>query len=188
VITNALVAEALAHGDMGLAVACLSGPSVATAIAEFGTAEQEAQYLPSLTGATPPQAAIAVMEGGALFNPFALKTRAREKDGGWVLDGEKQLVAMAQQAELLLIAAAGEDDKPALFIVESGTAGVRVEAQPAMGLRPAGLSRVTLKSVMLPANAKLGGAEGADYAQLIALSRLAWSALAVGATSRRWRS
>lgn len=183
VVTNALVAEALAHGDMGLAVACLSTPAVATALAEFGSAEQQAQYLPSLTADQPPQAAIAVMEGGALFDPFVLRTRVRAAKGGdWILDGEKQLVACAAQAELLLVAAADEDDKPALFVVESGAAGLSRQPQPAMGLRAAGLSRLRLAHVRLPAGARLGGAEPADYAQFIALSRLAWSALAVGTT------
>lgn len=190
VITNALVAEALAHGDMGLAVACLSGPSVATAIAEFGSAGQEAQYLPSLTGDKPPQAAIAVMEGGALFNPFKLAARAARKGDGWVLTGEKQLVPCARNAELFLVAAADEEDKPALFIVESGSAGLEVVPQPAMGLRAAGLSRLRLRNVKLPASARLGegagadsGADtGADYGQFIALSRLAWCALGVGTT------
>ena len=182
VITNALVAEALAHGDLGLALACLSGPSVAIALAEFGSAGQEAQYLPSLTGAQPPQASIAVMEGGALFNPFALKTRAARKGGGYVLHGEKQLVACAQHAELFLVAAGDDDDRPALFIVESGSAGLEVRPQPAMGLRAAGLSRLRLKNVKLPESARLGGDQPADYAQFIALSRLAWSALAVGTT------
>ena len=181
VITNALVAEALAHGDLGLAVACLSGPSVATALAEFGSAEQQAQYLPSLTGDKPPQAAIALMEGTPLFNPFALGTRVIRTHSGYVLEGEKQLVAMAQQAELLLVAA-DDDGEPALFVVESGSKGLAVKSQPAMGLRAAGLSRVRFDGVKLPESARLGGADGADYAQFIALSRLAWSALAVGTT------
>ena len=121
------------------------------------------------------------MEGGALFNPFRLKTRATRKGDGWVLDGEKQLVAMAQQAELFLVAASDEDDKPALFIVESGSAGLEARPQPAMGLRAAGLSRLRLRGVKLPATARLGDGD-ADYAQFVALSRLAWSALAVGTT------
>jgi alkylation response protein AidB-like acyl-CoA dehydrogenase len=183
VMTNALVAEALAHGDLGLAVACLSGPSVATALAEFGSAAQEAQYLPSLTGDKPPQAAIAVMEDGALFNPFRLKTRATRKGDGYVLEGEKHLVPCGAQAELFLVAAQDEEhERPALFIVESGSAGLDLRPQPAMGVRAAGLSRLRLKKVKLPAAARLGGDEPADYSQFIALSRLAWSALALGTT------
>jgi hypothetical protein len=181
VITNALVAEALARGDMGLAVACLSGPSVATALVEYGTAAQQAQYVPSLTGDQPPQAAIAMMEPQPLFNPFALTTTARRAGGGWVLDGEKQLVPCAQRAELFLVAAADDDGKPALFIVESGAKGLAVSPQPAMGLRAAALARLRLKHVKLPAAARLGE-HGAAYGEIVALSRLAWSALAVGTT------
>lgn len=179
VVTNALVAEALAHGDMGLAVACLAAPSVAAALVEYGSAEQQAAYVPSLTGEKSPQAAIAVMESQPLFNPFALATTARRDKGGWVLDGEKQLVPCASQAELFLVAAADDDGKPGLYVVESGTAGLALAPQPAMGLRAAGLARLKLSRVKLAEGARLAEA---DYAEFIARSRLAWCALAVGTT------
>jgi alkylation response protein AidB-like acyl-CoA dehydrogenase len=180
VMTNALVAEALAHGDMGLALACLAAPSVAAALVEYGSAEQQATYVPSLTAEQSPQAAIAVMEGQPLFNPFALQASARRDKGGWVLDGEKHLVPCAQQAELFLVAAMDEDErKPALFVVESGTAGLALAPQPAMGLRAASLGRLKLSRVKLAGNARLADV---DYAEFIARSRLAWCALATGAT------
>jgi len=180
VVTNALVAEALAHGDMGLAIACLATPGVATALVEYGSAEQQARYVPALMAEKSPQAAIAVMEGQPLFNPFALQTTARRDKDGWILDGEKQLVPCAQQAELFLVAAHDEEShKPALFVIESGTAGLAVKPQPAMGLRAAGLARLALTRVKLPESARLAEA---DYAEFIARSRLAWCALATGAT------
>ncbi len=180
VVTNALVAEALARGDMGLALACLSAPSVAAALVEYGSAEQQARYVPSLTGEKSPQAAIAMMEPQPLFNPFVLGTSARrDKHGGWILDGEKHLVPCAQQAELFLVAAADDDGKPALFVIESNTAGLALAPQPAMGLRAAGLSRLKLSRVKLPEAARLAEA---DYGEFIARSRLAWCALAVGTT------
>lgn len=179
VVTNALVAEALAHGDMGLAVACLAGPSVAIALAEYGSAAQQARYLPALTGDRPAAAAIALLEPGALFNPLQPATRARRDGDHWVLDGEKHLVPVARTAELFLVAAALEDGAPALFIVESSTPGLALAPQPTMGLRAAGFCKLALDGVRLAADARL---EDADYAQLIALSRLAWCALAVGTT------
>ena len=179
VVTNALVAEALARGDMGLALACLGAPSVAAALVEFGSAEQQATYVPSLTADKAPQAAIAVMEPQPLFNPFELGTSARRADGGWVLDGEKHLVPCAREAELFLVAAADDDGKPALFVIESGAKGLALAPQPAMGLRAAGLARLKLSRVKLPDGARLAEA---DYAAFIARSRLAWSALAVGTT------
>jgi len=179
VVTNALVGEALGYGDMGLALACLAAPSVAAALVEFGSAEQQATYVPSLTGEKSPQAAIAVMEAQPLFNPFALKTTARRASGGWVLDGEKHLVPCAQQAELFLVAASDDDGKPGLFVIESGTKGLSLAPQPAMGLRAAGLARLKLSRVKLPESARLAEA---DYAEFIARARLAWCALATGAT------
>ena len=59
-VTNALIAEALAHGDMGLAVACLAPSAVSTALVLWGTAEQQATYLGAFAAETPPPAALAV--------------------------------------------------------------------------------------------------------------------------------
>ncbi|HUS23997.1 MAG TPA: acyl-CoA dehydrogenase family protein [Candidatus Binatia bacterium] len=182
VLTNALAFEALAHGDLGLAAAILSAPSVASALVEYGDAAQQAKYVPALTGDQPPQAAIAVLEPQPLFDPFALRTRVEKTAEGWTLHGEKQLVIGAAAAELFLVAAADESGAPALYIVESGTAGITVEAQPAMGLRAASLARVRFDGVALPADARLGGSAGMDYAEFIARSRLAWCALAAGTT------
>ena len=47
-VAGALVAEALARGDMGLAVACLAPGAVATALGLWGTEEQQQTYLPGL--------------------------------------------------------------------------------------------------------------------------------------------
>ncbi len=49
-MTGTLVAEALAHGDLGIAVATLAPGSVATAISLWGTDQQQATYLPAFTG------------------------------------------------------------------------------------------------------------------------------------------
>ena len=65
-----LVAEALAHGDMGLAVAALAPGAVATAIALWGTDEQQATYLPAFTGDDVPAAALALTEPRPLFDPL----------------------------------------------------------------------------------------------------------------------
>src|SRR3954462_1068536 len=54
VVTNALVAEALAHGDLGLAVAVLAPSAVSTALVSWGDEQQQADYLPAFVAATPP--------------------------------------------------------------------------------------------------------------------------------------
>lgn len=179
-MTNVLIAEALAQGDMGLAVACLAPASVSQSLVLWGDAEQQATYLPSFVGEKIPAAALAVLEPRPLFDPFVLQTRARQAAGGYVLSGTKSLVPRAAEAELFIVAAELEGKGPALFLVESSTKGVSIEAEPSMGLRAASLGRLALKDVHVPATALLGEASAEVYAECIHLSRLAWCALAVG--------
>ncbi len=177
--TGVLVAEALAHGDMGLAVACLAPAAVSTALVLWGDADQQATYLPAFAGDDVPAAALALLEPRALFDPFDLRTTARRAGDGFVLDGVKSLVPRADSAELFVVAAA-LDGAPALFLVESGTSGVGVESEPAMGLRAASMGRLLLDGVAVPGSALLGGTDGDAYRQCVRLARIGWAALACG--------
>lgn len=178
-MTNVLVAEALAHGDLGLAVACLAPSAVSTALVLWGDEMQQATYLPAFVSDNAPVAALAVQEPQPLFDPCALRTSARREGSDFILSGVKSLVPRAGQAELFIVAAQFEG-APALFIVESSSAGLSVEPEPAMGLRAASTARLHLQDVRLPASALLGGAAAEVYRDCLALSRIAWSALATG--------
>jgi alkylation response protein AidB-like acyl-CoA dehydrogenase len=179
-VTSVLMSEALARGDMGIAVACLAPAGVSTALGLWGDADQQATYLPEFVGEDVPAAALALLEPRALFNPFQPRTRARLADGGYVLDGVKSLVPRAFDAEVFLIAADLQDQGPALFIVESATSGLSVEPEPAMGIRAAATGRLILDSVTLPTAALLADGDPQAYAEAVALARLAWCAAAVG--------
>lgn len=179
-VASVLIGEALAHGDMGIAYAALAPGAVATAIGRWGTAEQEATYLPSFASEDTPVAALAMLEPTPLFDPFQLDTRARRDGDDWVLDGVKSLVARAAECELFVIAADAEGVGPALFVVESSTSGLSVRAEPAMGLRPAATGRLLLEGARLPADALMGEGERACYAECVQRARVAWCALSVG--------
>jgi hypothetical protein len=97
-----------------------------------------------------------------------------------VLDGSKSLIARAAECELFLIAAEAEGIGPALFVVESGTKGLAVEDEPAMGLRPAATGRLVIEGARVPAGALLGEGKREDYLECVSRARIAWSALAVG--------
>src|SRR3954454_20766603 len=114
-VTSVLVAEALAHGDTGLATAALAPAGVATAIALWGDAEQQSRYLPELVGDDPPAAALATLEPRPLVDPFHLETTAGA-DG--TLNGVKSLVPRAAEAELFIISASRDGAGPGLFVVE----------------------------------------------------------------------
>jgi alkylation response protein AidB-like acyl-CoA dehydrogenase len=180
-VTNALVAEALAYGDMGLALPILAPGGVATALTHWGSADQQATYLHEFAGDNVPQACVAIAEPQPLFDPTALKTTAVRTPSGYRLDGVKSLVPAAADAELFIVGAQ-LGGKPALFIVEASAPGLTVTPDPSMGIRAAALGRVELAHVSVPLHARLGedAATDTDYSQAIALSRLGWAALAVG--------
>jgi alkylation response protein AidB-like acyl-CoA dehydrogenase len=180
-VTNVLVAEALAYGDMGLALPILAPGGVASALTHWGSADQQATYLTEFAGENVPQACVAIAEPHALFDPTALKTTAVRTPSGYRLNGVKSLVPAAADAELFIVGAQ-LSGKPALFIVESSTNGVSIKADPSMGIRGAALGRVELDNVSVPLSARLGedGATDDDYSEAIALARLGWAALAVG--------
>src|SRR5580704_5418152 len=69
-VTHAIIAEELARGDMGLAVALLSPLAVVHSIVAWGTAEQQARYLPPFLGNRFVAAALAVLEPRPLFDPM----------------------------------------------------------------------------------------------------------------------
>jgi alkylation response protein AidB-like acyl-CoA dehydrogenase len=179
-VTSVLMGEALAQGDLGIAVACLAPAGVSTAISLWGDADQQATYLPEFVGENVPAATLAVLEPRPLFDPFALETKVRRTGADFVLTGVKALVPRAADSELFVIAAEVEDSGPALFIVGPGTKGITVESEPAMGVRAAATGRLILDDVTLPAGALLGGGEAEVYRECISLGRLGWCAVAVG--------
>ena len=178
-MAGALVAEALAQGDMGLAVAVLAPGAVATALSLWGTDAQQQTYLAAFTGDDVPAAALALAEPTVLFDALAPAATAVRDGDDLVLDGVKSGVVRGADAELFVVGVL-LDGVPALVLVEAGTEGLRVEADPSMGLRAAALTRLRLDGVRVPSDAVLGDTGGTAYRECLRLSRLAWCALAVG--------
>lgn len=178
--TQALIAEELARGDMAIALAALAPLAVINAVVSWGNAEQQSRYLPALTSENYAPATLAIAEPTALFDPYALQTTAKAQERGFVLNGEKSLVPIAALADLILVLADLEGQGPKLFCLEAGQKGVTLEAEPSMGLRAAGLCKMRLKDVELPAEALLGGEGDFDLDECLSRIRMGWSALALG--------
>lgn len=179
-VTGVLVAEALAEGDMGQAVACLAPAAVATALSLWGSAEQQETYLPAFASDDIPTAALTIAEPRVLFDPFVLESTAVKTADGYTINGVKSAVVRGTEAELFIVGADLDGCGPALFIIESSTEGVTIESDPSMGLRAAGLSRLVLHDVKLAEDALLGDGSADDYRECVRLSRLAWASLALG--------
>jgi hypothetical protein len=178
-VAGTLVAEALAKGDMGLAVSVLAPAAVSTALSLWGTEEQQATYLPAFTESEDdvPAAALALAEPRPLFDVRELHTTAARQGDGFVLNGVKSGVPRGHDAELFIVGAE-LDGAAHLFLVESATDGLTVETDPSMGVRAAGISKLVLEDVAVGSISLLGDAE--TYLEAVRLSRLGWCALAVG--------
>jgi alkylation response protein AidB-like acyl-CoA dehydrogenase len=178
-ISNVLNAEDLGYGDMSLAIGSLTPLSFINALLDYGTPEQQERYLTPLAAETFQAATIALMEPRATFEPSELHTVAKVNDGGFVLNGVKNMVALADQAQFILVIAAVEEQgrsAVAGFVVEAGTQGMTLTAESFMGLRPLSLSKVELSDVQVPASARVN----VDLQKLVDLSSIGLSAVAVG--------
>jgi alkylation response protein AidB-like acyl-CoA dehydrogenase len=183
-VTGALVAEELARGDMGLAVAALAPIAVVNAIVAWATAEQQARLLPPFLGDSFHAASLALLEPKPLFDPMSPHAGAvRSREGGWELYGEKALVPLASRAAFFLVAADVRGTGSRLFVVERSAAGLTVTPDPAMGVRGADLGRLRMQGVRVSDDALIGGAAPEtpfDLGALVDRARIAWSAMAVG--------
>ncbi len=181
-VTNVLVAEALAYGDMGLALPILAPAGVASALTHWGSADQQATYLKEFAGENVPQACVAICRAAS-----PVRSDRAEDDGSahpQRLPARRRQVIGARRRERRIVHRGSATQR------EAGTVHRRIviaRASPSPPIRAwvsarAALGQVELDHVTVPLSARLGedGAGEADYSEAIALSRLGWAALAVG--------
>lgn len=164
VVTTMLALEALGYGcdDNGLVFSINAHLWTSVVpLMTFGSDEQRARWLPALcSGAAIGCHAITEPEAGS--DAFALVTRARRTDRGFVLDGRKTFITNAPVADLLIVFARTSEDAAGpfgitAFCVPAGTEGL-VVGPPAdkMGLRTSPMAEVILDGCEVPSDAVLG--------------------------------
>jgi alkylation response protein AidB-like acyl-CoA dehydrogenase len=186
-VLNALVLEELAWGDVSLALAVASPSLFALPLADQGTLEQKAEYLPRFAGDRFVAASLAVVEPSPVFDVTRLRTVAEPKGDRFVLTGTKRFVPLADRAGHFLVLArnqsSAEEGLAALdaFIVPRDAKGLAVSRpEKNLGLRALGSAALELDRVEVPAGARLGGDAGIDARRLVNQSRTALAAVMVG--------
>ncbi|MCZ7462071.1 acyl-CoA dehydrogenase family protein [Streptomyces sp. WMMC940] len=96
----------------------------------FCTPEQRERYLvPVIKGRR--RDCYAVTERDAGSDPQAIATTATRTPDGWVLNGEKWFVTVGDHADFMIVlAAAGEEGAPTLFLVDKETPGIEMTRVP----------------------------------------------------------
>lgn len=163
-LTTAGVMEALGRGceDAGLLFSIAAHLfACVMPIAEFGSGELKARYLPKLCSGQW-VGANAITESEAGSDAFALRCRAVSDNGGYVLNGAKEYVTNGPVADVAIIYAT---INPAFgylgvtaFIVEKGFPNFsRGQAIPKMGLTTSQTGSLYLDDCRVPAGQRLGG-------------------------------
>jgi alkylation response protein AidB-like acyl-CoA dehydrogenase len=157
-LTTVVALEALCEGPN--AVSMVMGPSApAAALVMAGTDEQRQKYLPSLA-AGEVIASFALTESEAGSDAAAIRTRAVERDGQFVISGSKIYIGRASLAGLFLVSAVTDPGRGAagisVFLVESSDRVGIGSPDLQMGLRGSGGAEVHFDDVVVPASAMLG--------------------------------
>lgn len=169
ILSATLAMEGLGYGchDNGLPFALNAQMwTVQLPIAHFGTKAQKQKFLPSLTQGMW-IGCHALTEANAGSDVFNMETTATKVDGGYILNGKKQLITLGPVADIALIFAM---TNPKLgkwgmsaFIVEKGTKGFEVSSnKQKMGLRTVPIGDLTFTDCFVKEENRLG-AEGAGW-------------------------
>jgi butyryl-CoA dehydrogenase len=160
-LSYGLVVEEIGRGDSSVrTVVSVQTSLVCSGILRWGTEEQKHKYLPKLCsgewlgcfGLTEPDT------GSDAANQ---RTRARKTDSGWVINGAKMWISMANYAKVALIFAQTDPDLGykglGCFMVDTDQPGYK--AQPIehkMGLHASDTGSISLEDVEVPDDALLG--------------------------------
>ncbi len=152
----------------------------------FGSDEQKKKYLPKLaTGEY--IGAWALTEPGTGSDASAQKTTAKKVGNEWVLNGTKQFITNATDADISIIMAmtdpgAGSKGISA-FVVEKGTPGFYVsKVEKKLGMRGSPTASLTMEDCKIPAGNILGS-PGEGYKQALMTlegGRISIGSLALG--------
>jgi len=179
-VTGALAVEEMAYGDLSAALAVMTPGLFTTPILIAGTNSQKETLIPPVIEMEWKPFTAALMEPSIDFDPNDLNTEALEIDETYELNGKKSFVPFAQEAEAMIIYA-NLDGATQGFIIKKDAEGLNIGArQKLLGLHALPLYTVELDKVKVAKDDRLGGAEGHEFEEILASTRVALAAMAVG--------
>jgi butyryl-CoA dehydrogenase len=178
----ALALEEIAAGDGATSTILAVNSLCCLAVLGYGSEEQKRQFLKPMA-AGDMLAAFCLTEPQAGSDAAAIKTRARQRGNGWVLNGTKQFITSGQNAQVAIVfavtdPAAGKKGITA-FIVPTDTPGYTVaRLEHKLGQRASDTAQLVFEDLELTPDLMLGG-EGEGYR--IALSNLEGGRIGIAA-------
>ena len=161
-----LVTEELSRACGGIALGYAGSGLGALPILLHGSDEQKAKYLPAIA-AGKRLAAFCITEAEAGSDAASIKTTARKEGDKYILNGTKQWITNAGEAEIYTVIALTDKTKgirgASAFIVEKGTPGMEFgKKEKKMGIRASATREVIFNNCEIPA-ANLISREGMGF-------------------------
>jgi alkylation response protein AidB-like acyl-CoA dehydrogenase len=182
------VTAELARGWMSLAGAMGGHTVVAKLLLRFGTDAQRARYLPRMaTGEV--RATMALTEPGGGSDLQAMTTVAGAAADGYVINGAKTWITNARRSQLIaLLCKTDPTAMPrhkgiSILLVEHGPGLIVSRDLPKLGYKGVESCELSFTDFRAPADAVLGGAPGAGFAQMMSgleIGRIQVASRAVG--------
>jgi len=186
-VCYALIVEELNRGDASVGITMWAHNSLCTNhIALFGSEAQKRAWLPRLASGQI-LGAWGLTEPGSGSDAAALRTRAEERNGGWVLNGSKAFITNASVAGVAVVMARTDPAPKArgisAFIVPRGTPGFAAETPyRKLGLHASDTAGLVFEDARIAADGLLGerGAGFVQAMQVLEGGRIAMAAMSVG--------
>lgn len=170
----ALALEQLCQASMTVGAIMAINTVPQEAILRFGSEEQKKRLLAPLARGEK-LGGIAFTEAETGSDPQAITTTSKKSGDGYIINGQKQFVALAPAANLTLVFAKGEGKGLNALVIDTASEGYNVrEPCQTMGLKGLGTSVVYLDDVRVPEE-NLLGEEGQGFdilREAISLGRL----------------
>ena len=159
------------------------------AIYEFGSEEQKDFYLPVMAKGDK-LGCFGLTEADAGSDPASMKTKAIEKDGGYVLNGSKNWITNSPIADVLIIWAKDEQEILRGFIVDRDSKGLSTpKIDGKFALRASTTGQIFLEDVFVPKDKMLPNVQsfrGPFSCLNMARYGIAWGAM--GAAEFCWEA
>jgi alkylation response protein AidB-like acyl-CoA dehydrogenase len=184
-LAYAVAVEELARIDSSVAITMCAHTSLGTQpIYLFGTPAQKAEWLPRLC-AGEVLGAFGLTEPEAGSDAGNTRTRAREDDGHWVIDGAKQFITNAgtELSGVVSITARTGDDEISNLLVPNGTPGYEAgEPYRKMGWNASDTRPLTFADCRVPRENLLGrrGEGFKQFLHVLDIGRIGVAAMGVG--------
>jgi butyryl-CoA dehydrogenase len=160
-LTYAVVVEEIGRHDSAMrTVISVQTSLVCSSILRWGSEEQKQRYLPKLCSGEW-LGCFGLTEPDTGSDAGSQKTRARQTDAGWVLNGSKMWISLGNYAKVAMIFAQTDPEKKhrglACFLVPTDSPGFSTqEIHGKMGLHGSDTASIALDDVEVPDDALMG--------------------------------